>query len=305
MNNALPVSIVARLLDESVDAAMIVDAHSCIRYINPAMQTLSGYAPAELLGQDLAGLLPPNLAGHHAQYVERYLASSGPSKVLGQLREFAIRHRTGEMIPVDMKAIDLGMDHGDRYFGAVLVDARPRRALEARHAALLTRLEQQALVDVLTGLPNRRAFDTEADSAMARARRSGGPITVGIADLDHFKAVNDQFGHAAGDVVLATVSKIIRKAARTTDFVGRVGGEEFGLLLPNATVEQARSIAERIRQSVAACEIAIADGHLIRITISIGLAPLAANGAIDEALARADAALYAAKSMGRNCVAIT
>ena len=152
--------------------------------------------------------------------------------------------------------------------------------------------------DTLTGLPIRRAFETEAARMVSRAKRSASAITVGVADIDHFKKVNDQYGHATGDEVLNAVSAVIAQASRATDFVARIGGEEFGLLFPDATPEVARAVAERMRRAVEDFPVTISQGVEVRITISIGLAQF--ESSLTESLSHADAALYAAKNGGRN-----
>lgn len=296
----LPISIVSRLIEESPDAVLVIDEHGTIRYLNEAMQALSGYAAAEAIGQSINGMLPAPDESDHQEYLQRALASSDPSDLLEGAREFAIRHRTGDMIAIEMKALDLGVVDTVRYFGAFMTDLRPRLQAEARNAALLSQLEQQALSDTLTCLPNRRAFETEATRMVARLKRSGAHITIGIADIDYFKKVNDQYGHPVGDEVLCAVSAVLTQAARASDFVARIGGEEFGLLFPEATPETASAVAERMRNAVADFPIITADGVELKITISIGLAPF--EGTLTEALSHADKALYKAKHNGRNRV---
>jgi diguanylate cyclase (GGDEF)-like protein/PAS domain S-box-containing protein len=300
MNNDLPTPLFARVLDESLDAAVIIDQDSTIRYQNAAMLALSGYLPAEAIGQSLDGLLPDGLAEKHRGYLLHYISASTRSTVLGHVREFAIRHRTGEMIPIELKAVDLGVDGGVHYFGAFLVDLRARRAEQAKTAALLAQLAQKALTDPLTALPNRRAYDAELARVAARSRRSKAPTSVGVADIDHFKAVNDTYGHPVGDLVLCEVGKAIERAARGTDFVARTGGEEFGMLFPATSIDMAHFVAERMRKAVEEASVTTPDGACIRVTISIGLAAVAA--APEQALAAADAALYQAKQRGRNRV---
>ena len=300
MIDTLPISIVSRLIEESPDAVLVIDEHGCIRYLNQAMQELSGYAPGEAIGQPLNGLLPAKDVSDHQNYLERFLESSNPANLLDAIREFAIRHRTGDMIPIEMKALDLGVFDSVRYFGAFMTDLRPRRQAEARNSALLAQLEQQALSDTLTGLPNRRAFENEAMRMVVRAKRSGSQITMGIADIDFFKKVNDTHGHPVGDEVLNAVSAVLTQAARASDFVARIGGEEFGLLFPEATPDTASAVAERMRNAVAGFPVITSGGVELKITISIGLAPF--TGSLSEALSNADKALYKAKNNGRNRV---
>lgn len=303
MNNDLPATLFGRVLDESPDAAIIIDQHGTICYVNAASQALTGYLPGEAMGQPLDGLLPEGLAEKHRDYLLHYISSGTASTVLGHVREFAVRHRTGEMIPILLKALDLGVDNGVHYFGAFMVDMRTRRAEEEKTAALVAQLEQQAMSDPLTTLPNLRAYAAELVRVAARSRRSRAPVSVGVADIDHFKSINDRYGHPVGDLVLCEVGKAIERAARGTDFVARTGGEEFGMLFPDTPIGMARSVAERIRKAVAAASVTTPEGECIRVTISIGLASLAPDGVAEQALASADAALYQAKETGRDRVA--
>ena len=298
MIETLPVAIVSRLIEESIDAVLVIDESGAIRYMNVAMQALSGYAPGEAIGHPLAGMLPESYGSEHPGSVANFLNQAHCDALLGKAREFVIRHRTGDMIPIEMKALDLGVVDAVRYFGAFVTDLRARRRVEAKSAALLGQLERQALSDALTGLPNRRAFEAEAARMVARAKRSGSAITVGVADIDHFKKINDQHGHATGDEVRCAMSAVIAQAGRATDFVARIGGEEFGLLFPDAMPETARAVAERMRRAVADFPVVTMQGQQLHVTISIGLAPF--EGTLTESLSKADSALYAAKNGGRN-----
>ena len=300
MIDSLPVAIVSRLIEESLDAVVVVDDEGAIRYLNCAMQALCGFAPGEAIGQPLAGLLPESFSNHPGVSFTTLLDKAYAADLLGGAREFVIRHRTGEMIPVEMKALDLGVVGSVRYFGAFIADLRQRRQAEAKNAALLAQLERQAMSDALTGLPNRRAYENEARRMQARARRSGSPITVGVADIDHFKKVNDEHGHAVGDEVLSAVSAVIAQAARSTDFVARIGGEEFGLLFPDAMPDTARAVAERMRRAVEDFPVMTSGGVSLTVTISVGLAQF--DGGLSESLSHADSAMYEAKNAGRNQV---
>ncbi|WP_317201186.1 sensor domain-containing diguanylate cyclase [Janthinobacterium sp.] len=302
MTDALPAILLSRLLDDAMDAVIIIDERCRIRYLNGAMQTLSGYAAGELLGEGLDGLLPDSLDARHGGYVRDYLIAQRASSVLGKVRTFAIRHRDGHTIPIEMKSVDLGVIAGKHYFGAFMLDVRAQRAMEEKNADLLALLERQALCDALTGLPNRRAFEAAAAQAQARIARNAAPLTLGVADIDHFKSINDQHGHAAGDAVLRAVAQALGDAGRLTDMAARLGGEEFGLLFPDASLEQALQIAERVRRAVAATVTTAPDGAPLHVTISIGLAPLAPGGSFDAALSEADKALYRAKHAGRDRV---
>ncbi len=164
-------------------------------------------------------------------------------------------------------------------------------------------LRQVAIVDSLTGVSNRRAFDTELQHMMLRARRSQGRLGLMLMDLDHFKRVNDVHGHAAGDAFLRHFAGVVRHTLRETDFFARVGGEEFALLLGDANLDALQLAAERIRGALEESPLALANGNAIRTTVSIGIATSEAGGGDVEALYRAaDVALYRAKTLGRNRV---
>jgi diguanylate cyclase (GGDEF)-like protein len=164
-------------------------------------------------------------------------------------------------------------------------------------------LKKQASTDPLTGLQNRRFFFTEADERLATAKSNQTPLSVLIVDIDHFKRVNDTHGHACGDRVIVTLAQLLKQQSRTDDLVARFGGEEFVLLLPNADLQQAEVIAERIRGAAELASVKTEAGELLRVTVSIGTAALnLASESVEAALARADRALYEAKNKGRNRV---
>lgn len=159
-----------------------------------------------------------------------------------------------------------------------------------------------ASVDPLTGLLNRRGFSEATSRMIEREAKAGRPVTVMIFDIDHFKSVNDRFGHAAGDDVLKVFSDVVVSNLRITDLVGRVGGEEFAALLP-CTVEEAVVAAERVREGFEACGVAVDDAPL-ETTVSIGIAGGPAQTELEVLMASADTALYQAKRSGRNRVEV-
>ena len=161
-------------------------------------------------------------------------------------------------------------------------------------------VRQQAHTDDLTGLANRRALDEAMAGAVAGARRSGRPFAVIMADVDRFKAINDTFGHAAGDAILAAFAARLRSALRAPDRAFRYGGEEFCVLLPDTDAAGARTLAERARQRVALP----AEGAMQALSASFGIAVWAPGDEADALFGRADRALYRAKNAGRDRVEI-
>ena len=176
-----------------------------------------------------------------------------------------------------------------------------RKKAEAELKATQKKLELQATIDDLSGLYNRRHFRTLTQNEISSSIRYHLPLSLLMIDLDHFKAVNDTHGHDMGDKVLVAVANSIRKVIRKPDIPGRIGGEEFAILLPNTYLEGALALAERLRRESE--EITIPTSKVpVTITISIGVAYLDTGDAIDNLLKKADQALYQAKNLGRNRV---
>jgi diguanylate cyclase (GGDEF)-like protein len=170
-----------------------------------------------------------------------------------------------------------------------------------RYMAILHKLAHH---DELTGASNRRDFIEKATRELAHAARSGYPLGVLMLDIDFFKSVNDRWGHAAGDRVLAELSHLVSRNLRSFDLFARMGGEEFAILLPEIGLSGAKEVAERLRKEIKAMPIALDSGQEIRITVSLGAAALGADDDLDSLLARADRGLYAAKESGRDrCIA--
>jgi two-component system cell cycle response regulator len=168
------------------------------------------------------------------------------------------------------------------------------------------RLEHLAVTDPLTGAANRRKFIESVDAEIARARRGGGSFSVLALDLDNFKWVNDRYGHQTGDKVLQEFVQVCVDTIRPYDGVGRIGGEEFMVLLPQAGFDAALGVGERIRLAIASTSFASEIETKLSITVSIGMAQFGRDGnTIDAILRAADQRLHHAKRLGRNCVIST
>lgn len=172
-----------------------------------------------------------------------------------------------------------------------------------------SRLVRSGITDVLTGLYNRRYLQHRLVDELARARRDRRPLACVMLDVDHFKPVNDRWGHPTGDRVLAQIAHVIREECRESDIPIRFGGEEFAVLLPGADVQEASKVAERIRKELEASDLVLPGGNSLRLTISAGVSharPSKADQELktlgDRLVAEADVQLYRAKSRGRNCV---
>jgi diguanylate cyclase (GGDEF)-like protein len=216
-----------------------------------------------------------------------------------------------------LQAFDKGaVDYIVKPFNTYELLARVRTHLELRYAQnklqkmleeqkeLVKKLERLANTDSLTGVWNRRYLLNLAEQETERCRRYNRPLSVLIIDIDHFKNVNDTYGHAVGDEVLMMMTETAMNYLRNVDVLGRFGGEEFVALLPETDSKSALITAERIRENIEQITIAV-DGKLVSITVSIGVSSYQKGDAnIDALMKRADKALYKAKNQGRNRVIV-
>lgn len=163
------------------------------------------------------------------------------------------------------------------------------------------KLIQMAKIDSLTGIYNRRYLDSRLAEEIERSRRHGNPLSILLLDIDHFKMINDTHGHLCGDYALRKISELLQELVRTSDILGRYGGEEFCCILPETSFEQAIVLAERCREQVAASPLSCTDQQT-SVTISIGVTAMHRNDTLDSIIKRADDALYQAKREGRNRV---
>jgi len=175
--------------------------------------------------------------------------------------------------------------------------------------AQLRRLERafrtaRSDVDPLTGTYNRQTMMGDLNSERERAIRTQVPTALALVDLDHFKSVNDSYGHQAGDIVLQAIAGILQSHVRPFDKVYRYGGEEFLICLPNADMKQCARVLERLRRVIEASPVSIKDGTLLSVTASIGAAPMTKSRTVEQIIEKADKALYAAKEGGRNRVRV-
>jgi diguanylate cyclase (GGDEF)-like protein len=195
-------------------------------------------------------------------------------------------------------------DDSDRRLAAILGRSI---GLASQNVFLLEKTEQLAITDSLTGLYNRRYFLERFNEEINRARLYDDKLTLTIVDIDHFKKVNDTYGHPAGDRVLNQLAHVLQQRLRETDFLARYGGEEFVMFFPRTEMAAARQVIEDIRQIVSRQRFYLPDpGNYIQISISAGLAGLseAESRRSDDFLRRADTALYQAKNSGRNRVVV-
>ncbi|MCS0501752.1 GGDEF domain-containing protein [Ancylobacter mangrovi] len=196
------------------------------------------------------------------------------------------------------------LDAAVHLLGAAFIYAMARLSLDMAHDILRSAaLETAALTDALTQLPNRRQFDTVLAEQIGISRRRHQPLALMSLDIDHFKRVNDSYGHLRGDEVLERIGELLLTRKRASDTAFRVGGEEFAVLAPRTTMEEAHALAERLRLAVET-SVVESNGYAIAITISVGVTILRPDDDVPSLLDRADVALYEAKRAGRNRVCI-
>ena len=212
--------------------------------------------------------------------------------------EETFRCKNGQLLPISVSV------------SAIIKDQKPAGIVVAFHditerKKFQLELERRAQIDALTGLNNRCHFYELAEQEIVRTRRYGKPLAIMMLDVDHFKPINDTYGHQAGDMVLQQLSAVCLQTMREIDVIGRVGGEEFAILLPEASGAQALEAAERLRAAVAASVVQLEEGVSIFFNVSIGVAALTeTDQGVTAMLKRADEAMYAAKNSGRNRVCI-
>ncbi|UEM21953.1 diguanylate cyclase [Skermanella mucosa] len=288
------------ILDLAHDAVVSVDAGQRIVLFNPAAERMFGYRTDEILGEPLSRLVPEPLRARHSAHFGEFLRNAVTSQVMADRPEVGARRRDGTVFPVE---ISLSRSEGPEgpIFTAMIRDITGRKRTEAELVLLAT-------TDPLTGIANRRHLLDCAEREMARLGRSGTPFSLIMADVDHFKRINDTYGHAVGDEALMLLASAFRPVIRENDLAGRMGGEEFAILLPEAREDEAVAVAERVRHHVAGLRLPArsaegAPGAGIRFTVSLGVAEGRRDDSrIEQPLARADQALYEAKAAGRNRV---
>ena len=294
----IPFELVAESMNDIlvITTSELLSPGPTIVYVNPAFTKLTGYSAAEV-----AGLTPRILQGpgtNRATLDTIRTALQAGLPVREKILNFA---KSGAPYWLDLNIAPLRNSLGDIiYFAAFQRDV----TMDKRR---LDELEYLADRDTLTGIPNRRAFFRAAESEIDRWKKQGSAAVtsrsacLAFIDVDRFKKINDELGHAAGDTVLCGLADCLTDNVRRIDILGRIGGEEFAVFMPSVTLAEAKSLAERLRRAIADTQMATALGP-INITVSIGVADFLFDDSIKTMGERADLAMYAAKRSGRNRV---
>jgi diguanylate cyclase (GGDEF)-like protein/PAS domain S-box-containing protein len=298
-------------LDAAPGAIVVVNEAGAITVVNRAAAAMFGYERDELLGRPVELLVPQPVRTRHRSERQAFQAGAG-ARPMGLKRDLAAVRRDGTRFPVEIGLSPLETQYGSFVLAAVMDLTERKRALEelAIQARALTvantRLADLAVTDGLTSLKNRQAFFEQLGAMIELTVRGARPLSVLILDVDYFKPYNDEFGHLAGDEVLRQVAEVLRDVKRRSDFVARLGGEEFGVILPETDAAGAVVLAERFRQAVERNR-----WPRRQITVSVGATTVEFDQCVPrppvpqpgQLLASADRALYRAKEHGRNRVA--
>ncbi|WP_412478407.1 diguanylate cyclase [Azonexus sp. IMCC34839] len=276
-------------LETTRDGVIAIDEHGLIQEFNPAAEALFGYRADEILGKSLQQLMPAT----DAALKDTLAAStSDQSRTMAFGRQINGVRKDGTQFPAEV-TVGSNVNDESRLHVAIVRDVSERLNYELKLLDLAT-------TDPLTGSMNRRSFVRTAAAALQMSRRNGKPLALIMLDADHFKKVNDTYGHAVGDLVLKKLSATALDSLRGTDSFGRFGGEEFVILLPETDLGSAILVIERLLDNIRACEVISDAGELVKFTVSAGIAISNPDDDTDALIRRADEALYEAKKGGRN-----
>lgn len=296
----LSVDLFRVLLDDLFEGVYFVDTDRRIVYWNKAAERITGYRSDEVVGRRCA----EGILCHVDENGRRLCGAACPLAATMKDRErrtvhIYLHHAQGHRVPVRVASTPV-QDPSGKIIGAVesFVEDSEWRGAEERMAEL----ERFAFLDTLTELPNRRYLERTLDAKLEERNRYGWPCGVMLIDVDHFKSVNDKHGHDIGDSVLRMVARTLQRAVRGSDLAGRWGGEEFLVIVSNATTDTTAGVAERIRALVAASHLSAPAS--ISVTVSVGAAVVNGGESAAQLVRRADEALYQAKQGGRNMVCV-
>lgn len=300
----IPTYLFKDILEKALDAVWVINAKNEVEYMNPSAEELTGYSKEELIGKSFSQIIPNSYSVNHAEVVHSYASKeSNDSGVLNKIREFYILNKDKVAIPVELKAFELEKDSNDnRLFAGVMRDLRSRKKIEENQKMTMATLKRLAFIDELTMIPNRRSFYEAFRKLLASLHRHPKNAVIAVVDIDHFKDINDTYGHDVGDMVLKNVSNVFLENLREEDTIGRIGGEEFGFILPETNEDGAKIVLERLRLAVKRYRFFIFENFYLNITVSAGYTIIHPQQTMEENIKCADVALYKAKSAGRDAV---
>jgi len=288
LQNEARISLLSQAVEAGPTAMLVTDLRGHVVYVNKRFCSISGYTEEEILGQN------PRIlnSGYHPK---SFFQAMWEKLLAGLVWRGEIRNKrkNGTLYWNRADIAPLRAPTGEiTHFVALAEDITERRAMQER-------LEQMASTDALTGLYNRRFVLQMGQKEFVRHRRNQRELVVAMIDIDHFKSINDQHGHAIGDRALRLLSEVLRKVFREGDLIGRFGGEEFLLIFPDTSKEMALQACERMREKLKMTPLTTAQGN-VHFSISGGVALLGDDVTLEALIQRADNALYQAKENGRD-----
>jgi diguanylate cyclase (GGDEF)-like protein/PAS domain S-box-containing protein len=298
------------LMEASPTPTIVVREDGSMAMVNEAAEKLFGYEPSELIGQSVELLLPEGLTRVHEQHRAHFVRDPN-ARPMGSARDLYVVPRDQTPVPVEIGLTPVATDSGLMVV-CTLIDLSERKRTEEDLRDLADRLEEKnqqlmelVATDSLTSLRSRQAFMDHLSAQLEISARHFRPLSLLILDIDHFKDYNDNFEHLAGDEVLRKVGKSLKEASRRSDVVARLGGEEFGIILPETDREGATRFGSRFREAIEAT-----DWRLRSVTVSVGattvefrdVVPRMKLPTLPQILTEADQALYRSKDLGRNQV---
>ncbi|WP_017904033.1 sensor domain-containing diguanylate cyclase [Pseudomonas asplenii] len=298
---------------QSIDVGVVVlDRDYCVQVWNTFMENRSGLQPGEAYNRSFFELFPEVDREWFSRKVESVATLGTPAFTIWEQRPYLVRFKnyqpiTGQEDFMYQNTTFLALRSTDseiRHICLVIYDVTDVATNRNQLQAVNAQLKKLSSTDRLTGLYNRGHWEESLKVAYARNQRHANPTSLVMFDIDHFKKVNDTYGHQAGDKVIERVAQVLREHVRDSDVAGRYGGEEFGVVLSDTDKAGARFFAERLRRAVETQEV-VHEGVTIRFTISLGVADLSRPSVTHaDLIAWADQALYRSKKAGRNCVTV-
>ncbi|MDA1106998.1 MAG: diguanylate cyclase [Proteobacteria bacterium] len=286
-------------LDQTLDCVFMFDSDTLLfTYVNKGAIQQVGYSQTDLMQMTALDIKPEFTLERFQQMLQPLIEDVLPSLTF----QTVYRHKDGHDIPVEIFLQLVRLEDQAPRFVAMVTDITARQQAEVKLQRAHDELEIFAATDALTGCANRREFEARGRAEVARVKRSGAPLSFVTIDLDHFKQINDRHGHRAGDEVLRAFVTLLKRTLRPIDWVGRIGGEEFALFLPDTPLEGAVIVAERLRQLIESEVVTLAGTHLW-FTASLGVAQYGPDGdTYESVIEAADSRMYRAKQAGRNQV---
>lgn len=289
------------LLDSLSEGVYFVTRDRQITYWNKASEEISGYSSAEVVGRHCWNNILKHI-NHEGILLCKTMCPLAATVQDGETREAEVylHHKAGHRVPVRVRTAPV-RDASGAIIGAVEIFSDNSARIDTLRR--LKELEKLALLDELTQLPNRRYIEVNLRSRLEEMQRYGWPFGILFIDVDHFKRINDMYGHDIGDEVLRMLGRTFTMNARYFDVVGRWGGEEFIAILCNVDADQLHMVAERLRLLAAESRLTVWP-TIVHVTLSIGATMVRPDDTVETILKRADELMYQSKTSGRNCVTI-